>query len=332
MNKQAIIPLAIGLFVGLFAIKLGYDYVKKANSHKGMNFGPAQEVIIASRNLPIGTKLSDKDIVKVNMPKKLVPEGAITDTKKVIGETLRVSLSAKMPILKTMIGPGQGLEGIIPKGYRAVAVKVDEYTGVAGLLRPGTRVDVVATFKIRRGNGKLEHISKIVLQNIEVRAVGQTFRPEDSDSPKAKLSRSVTLLVKADQVEILQLAASTGKIRLALRSAIDKQPTKVKGINLCNLLSGSNDISTSSKFANVLTGLVSMSFKKPSANVQLAEAKPVRKKPKPFVVEVMTGEKLERLYFASPNSDKRIEPPANGREGTNIENQEQDVPDLAFKE
>ncbi len=301
MNKQAIIPLAIGLIVGLFAIKLGYDYVKKANSHKGAYFGPGQEVVIAARNLPIGTKLSDKDVKKVNMPKKLVPEGAVTDAKKVIGQTLRTSLKAKMPILETMVGPGSGLEGIIPKGYRAVAVKVDEYTGVAGLLKPGARVDVVATFKIRKGNGKLEHISKIVLQNIEVRAVGQTFRPEDADSPKAKLSRSVTLLVKADQVETLQLAASTGKIRLALRSATDEQPTKVKGINLCNLLSGSNDVaSTSSKLANVFTGLVSMSFKKPGSNVQLASTntRVVRHKPKPFVVEVMTGDKLERLYFA----------------------------------
>jgi len=335
MNKQAIIPLAIGLFVGLFAIKLGYDYVKKANANKGINFGPAQKVIVAASDLPIGKKLSDKDLTIVNMPKKLVPEDAVSEAKELIGETLRVSLAAKMPILKKMVGPGQGLEGIIPKGYRAVAVKVDEYTGVAGLLRPGVRVDVIATFKIRRNDGKLEHISKVVLQNVEVRAVGQTFRPENADSPKAKLSRSVTLLIKSDQMETLQLAASTGKIRLALRSAIDEQPAESKGINLCKLLSGTNDKSSpANKFANVFTGLISMSFKKKSATIQPVNKMPIikKKKPQPFMVELMTGDKLERLYFASANSDKRIEPTAIKDNNQNRQEQDQEVPDLAFNE
>ncbi len=336
MNKQAIIPLAIGLVVGLFAIKLGYDYVKKANANKGTNFGPAQKIIIAAKEIPIGKKLSDEDIEIASMPKKLVPDNAVSDKKELIGKTLRVSLAAKMPILKTMVGPGQGLEGIIPKGYRAVAVKVDEYTGVAGLLRPGVRVDVIATFRIRRHDGKLEHISKVVLQNVEVRAVGQTYRPEDANSPTTKLSRSVTLLIKSDQMETLQLAASTGKIRLALRSAIDEKPAEAKGINLYQLLNGANDKSSpSSKFANVLTGLVGMSFKKKSAITKPVIVKPVIKKPQPFMVELMTGDKMERLYFASENSDQRIQPKqakGNNNNYQNNQEQEQEVPDLAFNE
>lgn len=334
MNKQAIIPLAVGLVVGILALKLGYDYVGKLKKHDGANMGPSQKVVVASRAIPLGTKLSDKDLTIVEMPKTLIPKNTLSDKKKIIGEALRISVEAKMPILKGMIGPGEGLEGVIPVGYRAVALKVDEFAGVAGLLRPGVRVDVVATFSVRQKRGRIVHISKIVLQNIEVRAVGQQFRPEESDSPKTKLSRSVTLLVKTDQVETLQLAASTGKIRLALRSATDQKSSETKGINLTSLLKNSSTLSSqNNKLGKMVTGLFGFVFNRKGNTHKTALTEPIRPKPRPFMVEVMTGERLERIYFASSDSDRRVNP---GHEDqtpvTPIQLAEPNKPDLAFQE
>jgi pilus assembly protein CpaB len=315
MNKHAVIPLAIGLLVGIFALKLGYDYLSKMKNQAGPNFGPMIQVVVAGKNIPLGTKLTDKDVVLMTMPKKLAPEGTYTELKEVVGQSIRVSLTAKLPILKDMIGPGEGLEGIIPVGYRAVSVKVDEFTSVAGLLRPGVKVDVLGTFNFRSTNGGTETISKVVLQNVEVRAVGQEYRSENMENVSAKVtpSRSVTLLVKSEDAESLQLAASSGTIRLALRSATEQESSaETKGVTMSQLLRlGNGDQMLTAKSNSSFKDLFSFMTNAPA---QAPASKKQVKKDKPFAVEVIKGNTSERIYFASANSDIRVNPQAKDEE------------------
>jgi pilus assembly protein CpaB len=314
MNKHAVIPLAIGLLVGIFALKLGYDYLSKMKNQSGPNMGPMIQAVVAGQNLPIGTTLKDKDVVMMTMPKKIAPEGTYANIKDVVGQTIRTSLSAKMPVLKDMIGPGVGLEGIIPDGYRAVSVKVDEFSSVAGLLRPGVKVDVLGTFNFRSDKGSgTETISKVVLQNVEVRAVGQEFRSENMEkvSNKVTPSRSVTLLIKSEDVEILQLAASSGSIRLALRSATEHETAgNTKGVTMSQLLHlGNGDPTLTAKTNGSLKDLFGFLSKDKKT------AKAV-KKDQPFAVEVIKGNVTERIYFASASSDMRVNPQAKSNEST----------------
>lgn len=305
MNKHAIIPLVIGLAVGLFALKLGYDHIQGLKG-RPVDQGPVEKVVVAKADIPLGTKLTENDIAVVSMPVKLVPEGTVKEPKEVIGQALRVSLNAKMPVLKNMVGPGVGLEGVIPTGYRAVAVKVDEFTSVGGLLRPGVRVDVLASLDVRRDSGASETISKLILQNIEVRAVGQQIRPDDAgvgDPSKLKLSQSVTLLVKSDQAEILNLAASIGSIRLALRSATDDRPNTTKGITLSQLITPAG-IGVNVNNTGTFGTLLALAGKRPSSPAAVSPAAG------PFIVEVVRDNQVERIYFQSANSDKRVQPKA----------------------
>ncbi|MFA5866234.1 MAG: Flp pilus assembly protein CpaB [Phycisphaerae bacterium] len=316
MNRHALIPLLIGLVFGIAALKFGYDYVSKMKNQGAPDFGPMQKVVVASKNLPMGTKLSDADVNVVSMPTKLTPEGSLASSKDIIGQTLRTSLTSKMPIIQSMVGPGEGLEGVIPSGYRAVAVKVDEFTSVAGLLRPGVKVDVLATFNVQRKSGSSETISKLVLQNIEVRAVGQQFKPEETvtDSAKLKVSQSVTLLVKSDQAEVLQLAASMGSIRLALRSANDAKSESTKGITLTQLvpLDGLGDDAVNPTTA--IGSLFSSVTKKPAVNYTH------KKINQPYTVEVTNGDRTEEIYFASADSDTRIVPKKENTDNEKGEN------------
>lgn len=329
MNKHAVIPLAIGLLVGIFALKLGYDYLSKMKSQAGPNLGPMIQVVVAGKNIPLGTKLTDKDVVLMTIPKKMAPEGTYTDLNDVVGQSIRVSLSAKLPILKDMIGPGEGLEGIIPAGYRAVSVKVDEFTSVAGLLRPGVKVDVLGTFNFRGANGGTETISKVVLQNVEVRAVGQEFRSENMENVSAKVtpSRSVTLLVKSEDAESLQLAASSGTIRLALRSATENEiAADTKGITLSQLLRVDGvDETLSSKSNSSFKDLLSLMSGGKSPAADEAVKKSVQKD-KPFAVEIIKGSTTECIYFASANSDLRVNPHAKSEETLKADKSAQAAP------
>src|SRR5918911_1301597 len=102
---------------------------------------------------------------------------------KLAGRVVTVQIAAREPVTDYKLAPegsAAGLSAVIPEGYRAMTVKVDDVVGVAGFARPGSLVDVVVviqpTDNAAAGAGP---ISKIVLQNIKVLASGQNI-----DQPK----------------------------------------------------------------------------------------------------------------------------------------------------
>jgi pilus assembly protein CpaB len=106
---------------------------------------------------------------------------------------------------------------------RAFAVEVNEHTGVSGFILPDHRVDVVQNEP--GPNGKID--AETILQDVLVLASGQVFtRPED----RSIQSRTVTLAVTPEQVDILVAASAKGALSLALRGLNDHvaRPKKVK--------------------------------------------------------------------------------------------------------
>src|SRR5437867_5419483 len=119
------------------------------------------------------------------------------------------------PILEGRLAPkdsGGGLASIIPKGKRAVSVRVNEIIGVAGFVLPRTRVDVLAN--VTPGGDKERSTSKVILQNVEVLAAGQKIEQDEKGLPEAV--SVITLLVTPSEAELLTLASHEGDLQLAL--------------------------------------------------------------------------------------------------------------------
>jgi pilus assembly protein CpaB len=135
-------------------------------------------------------------------------------------------------------GPGAGLSAVIPEGYRAMTVKVDDVVGVSGFIMPGSFVDVVAIIVPPSQTGATSGpISKIVLQNIKVLASGAKIdSPENQRQPSEV--KAVTLQVTPEQAEKLVLAANEGKLQLVMRNYPNQEDTKTGGANKSTLLSG----------------------------------------------------------------------------------------------
>jgi pilus assembly protein CpaB len=127
---------------------------------------------------------------------------------------------------------------VIPEGYRAMTVKVDDVVGVSGFIMPGSFVDVVAIIvPISQGADAKGPISKIVLQNIKVLASGAKIdSPENQRQPSDV--KGVTLQVTPEQAEKLVLASNEGKLQLVMRNYSDQEDTKTVGANKSTLLSG----------------------------------------------------------------------------------------------
>jgi pilus assembly protein CpaB len=140
-------------------------------------------------------------------------------------------------------GTSGGLPAVIPEGYRAMTVKVDDVVGVSGFVMPGSYVDVVAVIVpvAAQGTQSQGPISKIVLQHIKVLASGAKIdSPDNQREPNQ--TKAVTLQVTPDQAEKLSLAANEGKLTLVMRSYTDQEPSQTKGANKQSLLTDAVEV------------------------------------------------------------------------------------------
>lgn len=223
MNAKALIPLVAGLGVGGFALKLGLDTVKRAQGSQ-----PSVDKVqiwAAQTDIPRGTKISEEMIKAMPFPPQLAPEGSFQGKKELVGRVPRVDAPAGLPLLENMLHPPGTIAGLHPKpGFRAVAVKIDESSGVDYHLEPGSFVDVVGSFTVRRDR-RQETIAKVILENVQVAAVGPRLSPvspsEDGERSSKRAVRAVTLFVKPEDVPSLLLTEQKGRIKLSLRNDAD---------------------------------------------------------------------------------------------------------------
>jgi pilus assembly protein CpaB len=110
-----------------------------------------------------------------------------------------------------------GVASTIDRGYRAVSVQVTDVSGVAGLIQPGSHVDVLFT----RPGSMAEATTSTILQNVKVLSTGRTVAVGQTIDPKAPKSPTVTLVLLPDDAQKLELAKSEGRIGLSLRNPLD---------------------------------------------------------------------------------------------------------------
>ena len=235
-NKRFFVVLVGALIFGVLAAISVSKYLSSAQGYtKNLN-----KVAVAKVPIPIGSKIIAEQIMVVQFPKESTPDGAFESAEKLAGRVAVMNIGAREPITESRLAPegtAAGLSAIIPEGYRAMTVKVDDAAGISGFIMPGTLVDVVVVIDPREGSGMQDPISKIVLQNIKVLANGQNI-DKPKDEREANSVKAVTLQVTPEQAEKLALASSEGKLQLVMRSQIDQSDEQTPGVNKRGLLSG----------------------------------------------------------------------------------------------
>jgi pilus assembly protein CpaB len=108
-----------------------------------------------------------------------------------------------------------GLEVVLPAGKRAVAVRTTQESVAGGFVMPGSHVDIIHTMR----RGEREPDSRVVLQNILVRAVDLIERRPDDRS--GVVPSTVTLEVTPEEALVLARVKDIGSITLSLRGLGD---------------------------------------------------------------------------------------------------------------
>ncbi len=212
----------------------------------------ANYVLVASRPLPAGTFVRRGDLTWQSWPNKQVNTRYImgsqtTSQKPYVGSVVRRGIVAGQPITDDMVvKPGDRgfLAAVLQPGMRAIAVPVNATTGIAGLVFPGDRIDLILTFTaVNRGSTAnatiTRRVSETVLSRVRVIAIDQRT---DDIKGKPKIAKTVTLEVTPKQAEVVTLASRMGRLSLSLHS-LAKAKTPRQSASTSTLLA-SGDTST----------------------------------------------------------------------------------------
>jgi pilus assembly protein CpaB len=189
---------------------------------------------VVARDLPLGSVLATEDIRLVDWPGEVLPLGYSGSAEELVGRGLLADIRANEPILVEKLADrdgGGGMPILIPQGMRAVSVRVDEVVQVAGFVTAKTRVDVLVTLDGGDGGSA---VTRLILQNVPVLAAGQTVERDREGTPVTV--SVITLLVSPEDAERLTLAATQGRIQLALRSMMDMGEVTTNGARLSGLV------------------------------------------------------------------------------------------------
>lgn len=223
---------AIGL--ALLATVLTMRYLKSREDKivsevnaRAQQGGPKVAVTVPTRDLPVGTPLSDNMVASREVAADLIYPDAILadDFDKYKGQSLIRSVHKGRPLLKTDLRTMYAdFAGSLTEGTRAMTVDVDELNSVAHMVQPGNRIDLMLS--MRRDDGGQTVVP--FMDKMKVLATGQRLVQDGNEEkgPGNKGSFSyanLTLEVSPSQAARLTLAQDIGKLRVVLRNEKDME-------------------------------------------------------------------------------------------------------------
>src|SRR2546425_4815862 len=216
MDRQRI--LMIFLVAWVSAALLTYIFISKT---RGPRTEATKKILAVSRDLPLGARIRKTDLRVVEIRERDLPKGALLQDKDAVDRALLVPVSANEPLTNFKLTSSTGADGIpatIEAGMRAISVQINDTSGVAGLIQPNSRVDVLFT----RPGSMAEAVTSVILQNIKVLAIGRLVQMGQTLDPKAPKMPVATLLMSPEDAQKLELAKNEGKISLTLRNPLDQ--------------------------------------------------------------------------------------------------------------
>lgn len=233
-----------------------YSYVTSTEESYRLQYGEEVPVVIAKRDIKELDVLDETNLTTKSVPSTFKEPGTASSLKDMIGGLAIAPIMKDEQISRskvTQLGARTGLARQVAIGKRAVTVRVNDESGVAKLLKPGDRVDVIA-FTDPTGTGnKLQMEARTLLQDVLVLATGKYVTNtvpgilevdpgKSSTKSTLKLSEytqfpNVTLEVDPFQAQALVFAAvQLNGIYLILRNNDDNMKEELQKTKMVDLL------------------------------------------------------------------------------------------------
>jgi Flp pilus assembly protein CpaB len=228
MKKNMLPFMGIAFIVAIICTGVWYGLL--AGRLRSSNELPSHAIVVAARDLDRGTVIQPSDLRLSEVQGFL--SGSFSKLEDAAGATLLTAVKANEPLLEERITPRVSdagrTGGPVPTGMRAVTMHVVQSESLLNMLQPGSRVDLQSVAE-RNGAAEL----RTVLENVEVLAVSSP--DADRNHPAA-----VTVLIRAQDTDMVALADAGSRIRVALRNPTDAQTTPRHSLTLAALFSASS--------------------------------------------------------------------------------------------
>ena len=238
-NETRNLWLSIG--AALFAVFLIYSYSQEKKKELDKNLGAKKTIVRAKEDIPEMSTIYDTMLETVEIPANYVYPDTVSVPDEIIGHVAAVPVKKGQLIMKNMLftpGPDTGISLQVAPNKRAVTVPVDEIRGVAKLIRPGDRVDIVATVDVGKGQSQRREAT-ILMQDVPILATGVSVvnnipRLMELDASGKNVTqtsltgdtRYSTVTIEASPKEaqdlIYLLATSPGNLFFTLRNPNDR--------------------------------------------------------------------------------------------------------------
>lgn len=252
MKRTNRLILLIGVLLAAVAF-VGIIVVFNNQSGGGQKPVETANVVVAARDIKLGDAITSDMVGTKQIPLAEKKPDEFSNPGEVAGQVARTDI-AKDAFLTQSMFAGTGAPSIakdLPAGMLAIAVKVDAITGVGTLILPGDRVDVVITIPIQltlvnqgadpsappafvEPPSLKDLSSKLILQNVEVRAVLGASAGTAPASAGGTTAQAPTDLSTVEQVVILGVTPQQAEVieNLQQRAAIKSPDGALLNITL----------------------------------------------------------------------------------------------------
>lgn len=232
--SSLVVMASVAVFLGLLAAAGIWQYLVQTQQ-KVKELTVTRAVVVAGKEIPAGTKITDEFLSIKQLPEKAVPKDYPSSIDDVRGRVTKTKFLPDEVITASRLvaeGAAGGLPMVIPKNYRATTLKVNEVSGLGGFVKPGDRVDVVSIVS----RDEKHTFSKTILQNVLVLAAGdKIYDPEVIGEAGPIVTAQVTVALSPLDSEKLALASQTGELHLVLRPLGEEKIIATSGSTLYDL-------------------------------------------------------------------------------------------------
>jgi pilus assembly protein CpaB len=224
MNRSRLIVLSVAALVSAAAAFLARGFLgggtepTKAQPAAVSTVG----VLVASTNIDPGKPVTPEMVRWQTWPKSAVDSTFLTQDENpspdqvVKGTVARAQILSGEPLTNTKIVHSDAtgiMAALVSPGMRAVSIQITTESGAGGFILPNDRVDVMLTVQVSETPRLFA--AHVILHDVRVLAVDQTYT-QDKDQ-KTVLAKTATLELSPQQAEMIDAAAASGTVSLALR-------------------------------------------------------------------------------------------------------------------
>jgi pilus assembly protein CpaB len=225
IDVRPTLPLILSIALGTAAVLMVRNYITGERKAMKKGLEPVR-IVVARRNIPANEPLEVEWVAARPVPKKFVHANAIypEEVDLIIGRELVYPTRAGDPILWMDFKGGEryrGFSTMIKEGERALTIKAEETSTIAGLIQPGDHIDILGSFRpVSEGKAEME-TTITLLQNVVILALGQVTSARSGMRHDRTSSSMLTILVTPEEAALLIHAQRVGKLYNVLRNPED---------------------------------------------------------------------------------------------------------------